>query len=97
MTADDGSFDSGILEGGATFSQAFAAPGTFDYTCLIHPEMRGTITVTGDAVAVAPSVLPAAAAPPSTVSLGIAILRGIAILVGIAVGVRPPPPRPASR
>ena len=28
-----------------TFSQIFLKPGTYNYACMIHPEMQGTITV----------------------------------------------------
>jgi plastocyanin len=45
VTADDGSFDSGVLQQGATFSQTFTTAGTFSYHCNIHSTMRGTITV----------------------------------------------------
>jgi plastocyanin len=45
VTADDSSFDSGTMAGGATFSQAFATAGTFAYHCKIHPSMHGTVTV----------------------------------------------------
>jgi plastocyanin len=45
VTADDGSFDSGILQQGGTFSQTFATAGTFAYHCTIHDSMTGTITV----------------------------------------------------
>jgi plastocyanin len=45
VTADDGSFKSGTLGNGATFSQTFTAPGTFAYHCAIHSSMTGTITV----------------------------------------------------
>lgn len=45
VTAIDESFDSGIINGGASFSQTFAAPGDYPYFCLIHPEMRGSIRV----------------------------------------------------
>ena len=47
VTADDGSFDSGHVSAGATFSQTFATAGTFTYHCSIHSSMKGTITVTG--------------------------------------------------
>jgi len=60
VTSDDGAFGSDVLEGGATFSHTFDEAGTYPYTCLIHPEMRGTVTVAGAADAVAPSVVPAA-------------------------------------
>jgi plastocyanin len=46
VTADDGSFDSGFLNGGATFSQTFASAGTFAFHCNVHSSMHGTITVT---------------------------------------------------
>ena len=48
VTADDGSFDSGVIDAGVSFDHTFPAAGTFDYKCLIHPEMVGTVTV-GDA------------------------------------------------
>ncbi len=36
ITADDGSFDSGILNPGNTFSVAFDTPGTHAYYCQLH-------------------------------------------------------------
>jgi plastocyanin len=45
VTADDGSFDSGDLEPGATFSVQFAAPGLFAYHCTKHAGMVGEIDV----------------------------------------------------
>ena len=45
VTADDGSFDSGILEPGASFTFEFDELGTFRYTCILHPAMIGTVTV----------------------------------------------------
>lgn len=45
-----GSFDSGLLATGQTFSHLFATPGTYDYVCDIHsPGMAGSIVVTGTA------------------------------------------------
>lgn len=46
VTADDGSFDSGNLAGGAGFQHTFSAAGTFSYHCSIHSSMKATITVT---------------------------------------------------
>lgn len=43
VTAGDGSFGSASLAPGALFSHTFDAPGTFSYSCLIHPGMTGTI------------------------------------------------------
>jgi len=45
VTATDQAFDSGIMSGGASFSQTFVQQSSYPYFCLIHPEMRGTITV----------------------------------------------------
>ena len=36
VTADDGSFDSGPVDPGATFSQVFDAPGVYPYFCQPH-------------------------------------------------------------
>ena len=46
VTADDGSFSSGTLAPGATFSRTFPAAGSVAYHCAIHPSMRGTLTIT---------------------------------------------------
>ena len=45
VTADDGSFDSGRLPNGQSFSQVFATQGTFTYHCAIHTSMKATIVV----------------------------------------------------
>ncbi|MGH2591623.1 MAG: plastocyanin/azurin family copper-binding protein [Actinomycetota bacterium] len=45
VTAEDGSFDSGTLEPGQTFSVAVEGNGPVTYLCEIHPEMNGTIRV----------------------------------------------------
>jgi plastocyanin len=45
VTAGDGSFDSGALGEGETFSQTFDTTGTFTYACSFHPTMTATITV----------------------------------------------------
>jgi plastocyanin len=46
VTADDGSFDSGDMQPGATFSRTFSMPGTFPYHCKYHKGMTGTV-ITG--------------------------------------------------
>lgn len=45
VTAADGSFDSGMLQAGATWSHTFDTPGTFDYFCTPHPWMKARVTV----------------------------------------------------
>jgi plastocyanin len=44
-TADDGSFDTGVLERGKLKSETFKQAGTFAYHCEIHPTMHGTVKV----------------------------------------------------
>jgi plastocyanin len=51
VTADDGSFDSGTLSSGQTFSRTYTTLGTFPYHCRFHGSsggvgMSGVITVT---------------------------------------------------
>lgn len=50
ITADDGSFDSGIISSGGTFTTTFAESGTYAYYCQIHggpggQGMAGTIVI----------------------------------------------------
>ncbi len=45
VTAMDGSFDSGNLTPGQSFSFTFTTPGTYSYHCSIHPFMRGQVVV----------------------------------------------------
>ncbi|MGI8552328.1 MAG: plastocyanin/azurin family copper-binding protein [Dehalococcoidia bacterium] len=45
VTAADGSWDSGGLTPGQSFSQMFPSPGTYPYLCVIHDGMSGTVTV----------------------------------------------------
>jgi len=47
VTADDGSFDSGLLNEGQTWSYTFMTPGTYVYHCIIHLWMIGTVIVNG--------------------------------------------------
>ena len=46
VTADDGSFTSGNIAIGATYSRVFNTAGTFSYHCILHPEMTGKVVVT---------------------------------------------------
>jgi plastocyanin len=45
LTADDGGFDTGDLDGGASATIALTAPGTYRYFCDVHNYMTGTIDV----------------------------------------------------
>ena len=41
----DGVFDSGMIMAGGTYEYVFSDSGEFEYYCLVHPWMIGTVTV----------------------------------------------------
>ncbi|MEM2160687.1 MAG: plastocyanin/azurin family copper-binding protein [Candidatus Nitrosotenuis sp.] len=41
----DGKFDSGLIAVDGKFSQKFDTAGKYDYFCMIHPWMKGKVTV----------------------------------------------------
>ena len=45
VTAGNGAFNSGNLAPGKNFGYTFNETGTFDYSCTIHPGMKGKVTV----------------------------------------------------
>jgi plastocyanin len=45
VTAEDGSFDSGLIESGQRRALLFSQPGTFPFHCTPHPFMRGEVVV----------------------------------------------------
>jgi plastocyanin len=45
VVADDGSFKSGDIAQGQSFSFTFTKAGTFQYKCTVHPSMVGQIIV----------------------------------------------------
>jgi len=45
VTSDRGDWGSGELAGGQTFTATFTKPGTFEYHCKLHPDMKAKITV----------------------------------------------------
>ena len=47
VAADKGDFRSGDLTEGKEFSHLFRTAGTYAYHCAIHPDMRGTVRVSG--------------------------------------------------
>ena len=67
VTADDGSFDSEVLNPGDTFMVTFLGSGTLTYHCEIHPFMTGSVTVGG---APAPTMPSGGEAPDMTMGSG---------------------------
>ena len=45
VTAEDRSFDSGIIRSGATWRRTFTQPGTYQLVCTPHPFMKTTVVV----------------------------------------------------
>jgi plastocyanin len=45
VTADDGSFDSGNIAPGNSFTHTFNSMGTVGYHCTIHPMMKAAVIV----------------------------------------------------
>jgi plastocyanin len=45
VSASDGSWDSGKMLYGFSFSHGFAEPGTYEFQCTIHPVMKGRVVV----------------------------------------------------
>lgn len=46
VTSKDGTFDSGIMGKGQSFSHTFDSAGEYQYFCEPHPTMVGTVVVT---------------------------------------------------
>jgi plastocyanin len=46
VTSDDGTFDSGNIDSGGTYSFTFDTPRTYTYPCEIHPNLTGEVVVT---------------------------------------------------
>jgi plastocyanin len=63
VTADDGLFDSGVLEPGQSYSTWLGGSGTVTYHCEIHPEMKGSVVV-GEATS-GGEAPPASSPPPN--------------------------------
>ncbi len=82
-TAQNGSFDTGLLAEGESGSVRFTAAGRYRYLCTPHPEMTGTVVVRSAGTV----------APPNTATEDIAVSSGaetgsadvlLALLAGIA-------------
>jgi len=45
VLAADGSFDSGNLKSGQSWSRTFPAAGSYPYSCALHPREKGVVNV----------------------------------------------------
>jgi len=65
VTADNGLFDSGVLEPGQSYSAWLGGTGTVAYHCEIHPDMTGSVVVGGASGETEPSIGTPASNPPN--------------------------------
>jgi len=56
-------FNSPTLQKGDTFTYTFAKAGTYQYYCAVHPDMKASVTVTGDTPTPTPTPTPTTSAP----------------------------------
>lgn len=90
VTAKEGAFDTGLLKNGQSATIKFDKPGTYDYFCVPHPWMTGTIVVLGEGQSAPPPVL--AANPsggltfsPPAINPALALLFVLAIIFTVYV------------
>ena len=51
VTATDSSFNSGDINAGQSWTYTFSTAGTFDYYCIYHSWMKGTVVVVSSSAA----------------------------------------------
>ena len=101
-TANNGSFNTGVLQKGHSASHTFTTAGTFAYICQIHPFMHGTVvvlanttstttpkTTTTPASTTPATTTPASTTPSSTTSAtaGELPMTGFAVTAILLAGV----------
>jgi amicyanin len=73
VTSGPVKFDSGLLQKGQSWSYTFKAAGTYSYYCSVHPDMKGSVTVTPvgtPSPTSSPSPAPSASASPTATPTG---------------------------
>jgi len=65
-TANNGSFNTGVLQKGQSASHTFTTAGTFAYICSIHPFMHGTVVVLANTTSTTPATTPTSTTPATT-------------------------------
>jgi plastocyanin len=65
-TANNGSFNTGVLQKGQSGSHTFNTAGTFSYICSIHPFMHGTVVVLANTTSTTTATTPTSTTPTST-------------------------------
>ena len=67
-TANNGAFNTGVLQKGHSASHTFTKAGTYSYICSIHPFMHGTVVVLANTTSTTttPATTPTSTTPAST-------------------------------
>jgi plastocyanin len=65
-TANNGSFNTGVLQKGQSGSHTFNTAGTFSYICSIHPFMHGTVVVLANTTSTTTATTPTSTTPAAT-------------------------------
>ena len=72
-----GVFDSSLIMAGSSFSHTFDSAGTYDYFCMVHPWMSGTVIVEDFAAAAADAAAAEAAAAEAAAAAAAAAVPAI--------------------
>ncbi len=88
-TADDGSFDTGLLKAGESAVVVFDQPGEFGYFCQPHPWMRALVRVEGQGAAASENGSGSFGDlhPPAVKTWQIVAFAGVLLAVVIGAGV----------
>src|SRR5581483_4882133 len=57
-------FDSGVFQNGKSFSYTFTKPGTYEYYCAVHPDMKAVVTVVAAATKPKAAITTGTPTPP---------------------------------
>ena len=68
-TTTGGTWDSGVMNVGSSFTHTFNSTGTFPYACSIHPFMTGTVIIQAGGGGGGQGTLPSTGAGPGTAPL----------------------------
>jgi plastocyanin len=87
-TAKQGAFDTGLLKNGQSATVKFDKPGTYDYFCVPHPWMTGTIVVLASGESAPPQVVAANPSAgltfsPPTINAALALLLVVGIIAAV--------------
>ena len=99
--SDTGAWDAGVVTPGTSSrGVVFSIPGTYPYHCAIHPDMTGTIVVTGSGVAPTPTAtappLPSATPVPTNVPTVTPVATLGTTAAPIVTATLAPPPKPTA-